>query len=781
MSRLRIGSRRDTQRIRRVGGMSWEGKASIALMVWSVTFFAVPSIANADTAATINQTIELFNAKDSHGVSLSQFQLSMNGGSPLKDPQLMPLAAVMGITWSCYVWWVGLVGWVADWTMQMDWVPYVAQPLVEASQRIHDSILTPLHLTDLAAQGVMGLLLAIAAAAGAMRIHRGEGVGAGLMSWAASGLAAALAVGTFALPMASLVGTQAGLAKPLVYARGLSIQAAAIVEGKSYDLYGGQYDVMVPGKNQPKQDKTVHVLQQIPDDLKVSTMLVDLLVRPAHQEVNFGADIDSAKCSGGGSAADAYNTAMEKGPYWSLNPDQQRKDVGGCNAAWKKYADNPSWTWIGTALIYSIAGIVLGALVIYFVYVACRCVLTVMWSAFKLTYLSLMAIVSPGAWTGLFDALLDLAVALFILVSNMVVFCVVLMSARYMLTAESFPMPVRFLAVDIVLGLGIGLIAVNYFQTLRGKQTLMDKISARFGMKEHTKVDWAGIGRDAALGYTAISELQEKKRILQGRQEAREVEGSPGQKRVADRALERTGKSVRDAKTAVGAAAAPAATAGRAALGVAKKKVVQAKDGYQAVTEGAEVSGAGKVVLPVAKGHVALRNRRTEALNKISSAKLSLVDQHDVARSDGTTSVVGSGFNTADRLAIKVGQKRRVVDQASANARDVMTSKRHPNRRGEQATSTGNKTADAALRGAGQALRGVDRATDAYQRPASVQPRVERKTTQDLRNTAPRAARPNEAPVTPTRATPTSEQRRLARERLNQLREQTPDPAMSGQ
>ncbi|WP_394276233.1 hypothetical protein [Luteococcus sp.] len=691
-------------------------------MVFSVTFYGVPALA--DSAASVNQTLELFNAKDSRGISLSQFQLSIDSGNPVTSPEKMPISMLLQMMWTCYAWWIGMVGWLTDWIMQMDWVPYLVAPMATASQRIHDDFLAPLGLTSVAGQGVMGLLFALAAWAGARRIHRGEGVASGMLAWTASGLAATLAVGTFALPVATMVGSESGLAKPLVYARGLAIQVSSSVQGKPVDLSDPSVDVLVPGQQptpKPKSD-TIQVLEQVPDNLKLSTMLVDTLVRPAHQQLNYGADLDSAKCSDGKPASDVYDEALKTGPHWDPSDDTARKAMSGCNSTYKRYADNPSWAWVFTGLVFMLAGVILGLVIIFYLYVLCRSVITLLWSAFKETYLALIAIVNPAAWAGVIDGLLAIAASLWLIISNLVMFSIILMSVRRTLTAEDLPMAGRFLIVDIVLLMGIGLLSFNFVQTVRGGEGVAERLRRRFNLPKDRGMNWGQAVRDATVGYTMVNNLRQR-REQPSNATGTTVSGTAEQK------TDRGPKAV--VRTAVnGTKQAVKDTAGRVSHQTTAT-VHKAADTYKEVADGnKEVSGAGKAIVPIVKGHNKVRSKTRSLANK-GSQILDTADQRRQVTREGQKPDLPprSGNSLVDKIADGVGTAQKHSDKAAAR----VTAARHQPRHADGAPVAQSR-ADKGLDHAGKVLRGMDKATGAYRKPVTVEPpTTQRRTLQDLR------------------------------------------------
>lgn len=708
------------------------GRFVVVSVIFAATFYGVPAFA--DTAASINDTVKLFNAHDSHGLSISQYQLSIDMGG-VTNLNAMPLGQMLQFTWACYVWWIGFIGWLADWTLQMDWVPYVVGPISEVSQRLHDSILAPLGLTSLAGQGVMGMLMAIAAALGAWKASR-VGAASGILSIIVSSAAAALAVGIFAMPVASIAGSPDNLGKPLVYARGFGIQIVATIQGKTELLPGGTFnDVLTPGRPLPKpaakQDKTIHVLEQVPDELKISTMLVDTLVRPAHQQINYGADIDNGKCSSGSSGADAYDEALKKGPYWDWSPKQQRADIGKCNDAWKKYADNPSPLWLGTVLLYLLAGFLLGLVIGCFVFVLCRSVAAVVWGAFKTTYQALAAISMPSAWGSVSQSLMEIGGGLWMIVTNLVMFVVAMMMARGVLTNEDIPRSLRFAAVDFVLVFGLGLLTINYLQTWRGQKNLAQKMRERFGTPER-KLNWGQLGRDMTLGYTAYNELQEKRAVMRGESEPRAVEGTK-RPRLDDRALVKVGAATRKGKQIVSTASAASGGAVTLAAHAAKETAIKAANGYQEIVNGHEVRGWRKAALPLAKTHASVRSHRNKVLNA-GSQTIETLDEQRLAAKNGATraEVASSGSTTLDKAARQLGASHKRVTDTKDNLSSVVNASRHPVRRSTDKPTTGRRPVDAGLKGVGKTLHLVDQGAEAYNKPAAVHPGTPRTTRADL-------------------------------------------------
>lgn len=455
-------------------------RRGVILTVLLVGFLTV--VANADPALaknnTISQVISVFDATDSHGVRLSQYQLDPNMGNMVTSPWKMILATILNFAWVGYLMVIGVVGWAADTTFSMSWITVITGPLDDANHHIHDGVLAPLGGTSLAMAGIMGLLFSICALNGVLKLRRG-GLASALMIWAAGGLAAALAVGALAFPVATFVGTSTTVAAPLSAARDTAQSLASIAGGFTTSTQNQKNDDKDNGKKDGKNDGDDQAAAH-----PISAMLIATLVRPAHQETGYGAIIDGQKCSDGSDAAAAYDKALKDGPNLDPASSDQRDAIGKCKKEWKDYANGLNFTWFAPTSLFGIAGIVVSILVGTVIVQIWLAVITMAISSFMAAYHALLAIVSPSAWSSLARDGLEIALGVVAVVKKAVLLIMILLMVRTVLGATDLlglPFPARFLLADLLMVAGVVFFLIDWMRDHQLRDRILSKISSRLG------------------------------------------------------------------------------------------------------------------------------------------------------------------------------------------------------------------------------------------------------------------------------------------------------------
>lgn len=435
-------------------------RAFVAAIAVATAALLLTGVAHSDdgTGAALGP----FNLKDSRGILISQYQLSLDSGNITDFARVLQSQALIGV-WDVYRMLIGFIAYVVDWAVAMEWVTWITGPVNAAATSIHDSLLAPLHLDRLGTAGLMGLLLVAAGLVIAVHAARGYTGRALAEVFVSAGVAAAV-VGVLAAPVVTFAGDGEEPAAPLRVAQRVGLEVSNLILDKP--LSSASMESTVDAGQAPVAESVQPV--------KTGSLLVDTFVRPVHQLVNYGTVIDSTHQQCG----DAYDKALKGGPY--ADTAQARSSVGQCDRKLQEFAESSSWLRvIGLNLYLTTAGL-LALLVLLFVVLLVFAVMTLAWSALKLIVHAPLAIV-PGDTRGpSIRDLVDVAISLVYVVSGLAALSIVIKLVNATLTdTRGVPLQVRFVGIDLMLIAGLALLIFNYVAHRRGARTMGERIMAR--------------------------------------------------------------------------------------------------------------------------------------------------------------------------------------------------------------------------------------------------------------------------------------------------------------
>ncbi|WP_170127495.1 hypothetical protein [Kineococcus rhizosphaerae] len=520
------------------------------------------------------------DAKDSHGLSVSSYQLSTDGGGMTSPIKLITNGFLLNMLWEGYRWLVGLAATMINMALQMSWVDALANAVQPVATTLQVNIIDRLGLSRVA--------LSLSGLAAGWFIARGKYV-TGVGKLVSAGVFAGLAATLLANPVASITGPDGLLAG----ARDLGQATSTIVvsNGQSADPDPAQI-----------QSQT-------------SASLVDVFVRLPHQLLNYGAVIDGTGCQ------DAYDKALKEGPRAS-DDDGARKAVGDCDEKLKKYADDPGWTGVWSALILLPAGLLLVVMAIVLAVVLFLATAVALFCALKLIWDVVMA-QAPGERSGFAGSLASLVGAVVSVIFFMIllgIYCVLL--GKMMGAKDGQDPVVRFLIVDLLM---VVLIVVTIIARKR--------IAERGREWAQRASSWAGVKNAKPVQMPRMSQLtQAGSTLAAGRMQARRLgpsmptTGNAAQRlgqRVAQSKLVKTGVAAATLATGAGGLAlkstigAPvyAPRAARAASAAVKARSAAMRSRLQTARSGAGSFAkeyahnvgvvAGPIARPVAKAGTA--------------------------------------------------------------------------------------------------------------------------------------------------------------------------------
>jgi len=453
------------------------------------------------------------DASDTHGLRVSSYQLSTDGGGVTSPIKLITNGFLLNMLWEGYRWLVGLAATMITMALQMSWVDSLADAVAPVATTLQVNVIDRLGLSQVA--------LSLSGLAAGWLIARGKYV-SGIGKLVSAGVFAGLAATLLANPVASITGPH------------------GVLEG-ARNL--GQATSTIVVTNGETADPDATQIQS-----QTSASLVDVFVRIPHQLLNYGAVIDGTGCEA------AYDAAMKEGPRAS-DDDGAREAVGDCDEALKKYADDPGWTGVWSAIILLPAGLLLVVMAIVLTVMLFLATAVALFCALKLIWDVVMA-QAPGERSGFAGSLASLVGALISVIFFMVmlgIYCVLL---GKIMSAEDGQDPVtRFLIVDLLLLVLIIVTVVARKRIAERGRELAKRASS-----------WAGVKNTKPVQMPRMSQLtQAGATLATGRTQARRLSAAvPGSGSAAQRLSQRVAQS-KLVKTGV-AAATLASGAGGLAL-----------------------------------------------------------------------------------------------------------------------------------------------------------------------------------------------------------------------
>ncbi|AMS04120.1 hypothetical protein [Acidipropionibacterium acidipropionici] len=428
-----------------------------------------------------------FDIKDSAGIKLSQYELSMDDGGKI-HPIRGVWFSVIQFAWSTHTSIVGILGALLDWTVSLTWVPWIAGPLGDIQKLIRNQLLAPMGATAWGGR-ILVLLLLVAASIAGIKIMRGRT--SGWWDLIRGATAAALAVGFFAAPVTGIVGDGTHLAEPLAAAQRIGTGLSTMITD------GGKPQATVGGNKQVTVDSQGHPKFTTGQDTAVSSMLVESFVRPLHQQLNYGSVIDGTKCEA------TYNKALKAGPHGG-DAEDQRKALKDCDKKYGDYTDTAATaSWLVGFNYFEIGMGFMAILLLIFTGVIWYYMAKLMWSALASMIDILKAI--PGHTEPLLRDIASICAALAFYVSGLAVLSIILKIIA-MIFSSGGQLAVKFLIVDVVVIIGAIFFIVHLVRTHRGEQKLRD----RFKSWLHAPDRAASVAGTAArrLGSTAGRNLK---------------------------------------------------------------------------------------------------------------------------------------------------------------------------------------------------------------------------------------------------------------------------------
>lgn len=377
----------------------------------------------------------LFDMADSHGLKVSQYELSVDTGG-ITDPFKMFLAARLLTGWNVYRYSISLMAYLLDWTVNMSWLGAITGPLEHISTLLKDKILTP--------SGIAAFLLAVSAVVGGTRMIFGR-MGRGIWDIASACIVAALVTGALASPVAKYTG------EPLEKARNVGVSLATMIVNND--------------------DASMASPDQKPAQLEVGKVLVDAMIRPAHGLVNYGVNF-----TGGQACTGAYDKALRAGPYWDPGANDTREAVGSCNKKLGGFADSAIYTASASLGVFLVSGVLICALILVVCALLFLAVMMLAWNLLKLVVTAVIGI-GPGDTKGpMLHNAAQALVSLVYVASGMVALATIVALIKGAFASEATAPIVRFILADLVIISGFGIVVQTWAAHRRGASSWADKM-----------------------------------------------------------------------------------------------------------------------------------------------------------------------------------------------------------------------------------------------------------------------------------------------------------------
>ena len=457
---------------RRPGAGERRFRIIVTTLVLVVALSSVPAMASGPGLGWMGDG---FNVTDSNGIHLFQYQMSMDDGG-VTAPLKAMWASIIGMCWNTYLMVIALLCRLLDWTVAMSWVGWITGPLVGLQNDIHDKVLAPLG-ADSWGGTVLTLLTTCAGVGVVVKMMRGRTAGA-WATGARAAIAAALALGFLAAPVANFAGDTTTLATPLARTQQFGVALSHMITSSVDPGTATAGEVEVP------DDMTSTGDSKAP---KLSAIIVDSFVAPVHQQLNYGRIID-AKCH------DKYIEVLKGGPYDDIS--DARDDLGDCDEGLSDYAgDIADGSWLVGFFFYSSTVTGLAAILLVFAGMCWFYVCKLVWSSFMSMLNVLRAI--PGRTDPLIRDLCSILYSMIGIVGSMVMLGVVMLVIKSVFASDG-NVVIKVMVVNMLEIVGIIGFLVSLWRSHKGEEGLRAKINDWMRSKRSEGASaigqWAGRG-----------------------------------------------------------------------------------------------------------------------------------------------------------------------------------------------------------------------------------------------------------------------------------------------
>ena len=388
------------------------------------------------TAGQSNPMLSWIQLQDSHGVSVWQYELSIDRGNPVSAADKWFWSKWVDNAWQFYRDGVVVAIWMLRWVLDFGWL----DPVVAATTPIAESLHTTVGML-----GLVGFFLTVSGVVGAIYIFNRR---------AATGVWELMAAVLVAAALGTILANPSGvlLSKP---------------DGLAYRVH----DTSLAFVAQMAQTPELKASGQT--DAITSDLIVTFLRQPL-ELVNFGAVIDGTECEAG------YDEVLKSGPHaWG---SEIRDKVASCSAKAGDWASTPSPSMFSaTSALYPATFIVLT--------LAIAIGGAVLMAGLNLAYLSVKATVTtvvgvlPGeARRPLLGTVADVVIALGTFLFSFVFLAIFLKAVQLILGGSgAMSAPQKIFVTDLFLVGGLVIYLVNRKRIKASAHRLRELLARRPG------------------------------------------------------------------------------------------------------------------------------------------------------------------------------------------------------------------------------------------------------------------------------------------------------------
>ncbi len=405
--------------------------ATITGTVLLLLTFAAPAAADTgDGGPWLELALE-----DSHGIAWHQFNLDIYFGGVRESTDGQQLwAGLQSFFWGTYHFLIGMLIYIADWAMSLEWALWLTNPLSTIGEILEGQF----DQLDIRA-----LVLTLLAVVVGFWMFRGR-IGTGLGNLAIGLLILGMVGGFLATPIAMVADPEDGL---VYQARDAGYEIAVTISGTGSE--GPMAWTPEQARELSRQQSTPQYRAEQVSQARqaLNTAMVDALIRLPHQVVNYGEVIDGTACEA------VYDAALVDE---SRRPHDVINDAPECPQHLYDYAHHP--TVMSTVLTWSVVPVAAFFFLVtmLLLLLLAGVVISTLWSGIQIIWNGILAALPGQSRAGLVKNLAGM-VGGFVLIAGLVVAWIGWLSVVQSIMAtdsEQIPFIVRMWFFNILILLG---------------------------------------------------------------------------------------------------------------------------------------------------------------------------------------------------------------------------------------------------------------------------------------------------------------------------------------
>lgn len=393
--------------------------------------------AKAAVAGQSNPMLSWIQMSDAHGVSVWQYELSIDRGNPVTAADKWFWSKLVDQAWQFYRDGVVVAVWQLRWVLDFGWLDAVTAAVTPIGAALH---------TTMGMLGLVAFFLTISAVVGGFYI-----------------LSRRTATGVWELMVAVVVAAAVGtvLANPA----GLLLNKP---DGLAYRVHDTSLQFVAAMSQQSPQLKSAGQTDVITSDL------IETFLRQPLELVNFGQVIDGTSCEAG------YDDVLKSGPHaWG---NEIRDKVTACSASAGEWASAPSPAMFSAASALYPAVFIVLSLALAIGGAVLMAGLNLAWLSIKATVTTIAGVLPGAARRPLIGTIADVAIALGTFVFSFVFLAIFLKAVQLVLGGSGdMSAPQRIFVTDVFLVAGLIIFMVTRKRIKESAHRLRELLSRRPG------------------------------------------------------------------------------------------------------------------------------------------------------------------------------------------------------------------------------------------------------------------------------------------------------------